>query len=577
VPLALHDDGSLSLGAPLQIGDQVQFAYTYPAMAEELLIRSIHRLHEQPVETLFIYHCSARNALAMGHSEQEFAPLQAFHDSHGVFCGGEAYGTGQKRLLHHSLTFLALSESPRTANMERPAEHPNHSRSLAPIFNLIEAAQQDLQQQNRNLEALVQEKTDQLEHLYLHDVLTRLPNRSALLRDDRYQPLLHLVVFRVANFSSYNECYGYSAGDYLLRQLSNYLNLRLDSGDMQLYRIGINEFAIAANGACPQVEMVERMETLLDAIQQRPFDLPQRGHRSQVVLSLVAGMASRHSDNDNISQLLIRASEMRRQAEKERIRFRIANNQGSLPSRKEQNLLWLQRVQKALRDDRIVPFIQPIYDTEFGDIASYECLVRLMGEDGKIYTPSDFLELIRSTQLYPQVAVRMLDRCAAAFAHHHLEFSVNLTVGEIHSPAIRQHIAELVSRHNLQQRLMIELLESEAISDYQVLAKDIAELRRIGCRIAIDDFGSGYSNIMAVMQIKPDIIKIDGSLIKDIHNDAAAAAMVATIIRGAKALGAITVAEYVHCEKIKLMLVKMGVDRMQGFYLPEPDFIDCWI
>mgnify|MGYP000876472920 FL=1 len=119
-------------------------------------------------------------------------------------------------------------------------------------------------------------------------------------------------------------------------------------------------------------------------------------------------------------------------------------------------------------------------------------------------------------------------------------------------------------------RIIFEILESDYISDYSVLEVFIIKYRSQGIKIAIDDFGTGYSNFAHILKIRPNYIKIDGSLIKNINSDKNSYEMVKSIIDFSKALNIKTIAEFVHSQEVFDLLIELGVEEFQGFYLAEP-------
>ena len=132
-------------------------------------------------------------------------------------------------------------------------------------------------------------------------------------------------------------------------------------------------------------------------------------------------------------------------------------------------------------------------------------------------------------------------------------------------------ITQLLEKHEgIGKRIIFEILESEAIERYEGTLEFIAHVRRYGCRIAIDDFGSGYSNFARILNLAVDIIKIDGSLIRHLDNDSKAVTIVQTIVNFTRAASIETVAEFVHNEAVAQIVRSLGIDAAQGFYFYEP-------
>ncbi len=148
--------------------------------------------------------------------------------------------------------------------------------------------------------------------------------------------------------------------------------------------------------------------------------------------------------------------------------------------------------------------------------------------------------------------------------------TVNLSIQDIVNKDIVKMIVDELQKNSIANLITFEILESESITDYEKVISFISIVKKLGCKIAIDDFGSGYSNFSYLLRLKPDYIKIDGSLVKNIHTDENAYLITKTINDFAHSLGMKTIAEFVHCEEVFNLLKEIDVDEYQGFYFYEP-------
>ena len=156
------------------------------------------------------------------------------------------------------------------------------------------------------------------------------------------------------------------------------------------------------------------------------------------------------------------------------------------------------------------------------------------------------------------------------FVHREEKISINFLPNDFLNQSIMDTFMTLVSKFDSPQKIIVEITEQESIEDFERFAKIVKKLRKIGVLIAIDDFGSGYANYAHILRIKPDYLKIDGSLIKNILTDKESKVLVNSIIHFARDLNIKTVAEYVENEEIFEMLKKYGVDEFQGYYFGRP-------
>ncbi len=237
----------------------------------------------------------------------------------------------------------------------------------------------------------------------------------------------------------------------------------------------------------------------------------------------------------------------------------------------KKNLNTINMVKKALSQDKIISYFQPLVNTKTGIIEKYESLVRLEKDDGKILSPFFFLDISKNGKYYHQITETVLSKSFEALKHTTKEISINLSTLDIEDVDLRNKIITLITMNSdIAPRIVFELLEDEEVNDFSVVKDFISLVKMFGVKIAIDDFGAGHSNFERLLDFQPDILKLDGSLIKDIHTNQYSRDIVETIKAFADKQGIKTVAEYVHCKEVLDVIKEIGIDYLQGFYLGEP-------
>src|SRR5690606_19357952 len=221
-------------------------------------------------------------------------------------------------------------------------------------------------------------------------------------------------------------------------------------------------------------------------------------------------------------------------------------------------------------EGRMVPFFQPILNLATNRIDKYECLVRMLDEQGNPISPMAFLPVARRIRLYRLITRSMIDQCLARFADSELHFSLNLACDDLLDEELNEYLLSRLQAPSLARRVIFEILESEGIENYQQVRRFIDRAKHLGCRIAIDDFGTGYSNFEHLLRLDVDLIKIDGSLIKRLDRDPTARALTEGIVRFARELGLQTVAEFVHSEALLQRGRELGIDFAQGSHIGMP-------
>jgi len=405
------------------------------------------------------------------------------------------------------------------------------------------------------------------------DELTDLPNRARLLLDFAREPGGSLLLINLDGFKEINALFGHTCGDYVLRVLADWLRGFIDNnrqqGAVRLYRLTADEFAILGPDSS-----VERMQVYLQALNDYLQRRSLIWQEQEITIGVTLGAAIHPPEQltASVSQdsMITWARFALKQARLKQKNYVIYDIEQRIEDAYEHNLLWARRVKEALEDDRILPFFQPIYDNRSGRITKFECLVRMRGESGDIASPGQFLDVARKLRLDRQLTRIMLEKSMATFADTPYEFSINLSYADLLDQDLSHFIIQKLDESGLGKRIIFEILESDGIENYQEVRRFIDEVKRRGCRIAIDDFGTGYSNFEHLLRLNVDLIKIDGSLIRNLDSDPTAFSVTQGIVNFARSLNMETVAEFVHSHAVQEKVRYLGVDFSQGAYFSMP-------
>jgi len=399
----------------------------------------------------------------------------------------------------------------------------------------------------------------QLFSRYFTDHLTNLPNVYQL-RKDLQDEENGLVLIKIDNFLTINNFYGFVIGDLVIEEISKYLKETIS--DSKVYRLSGAEFAFTMSDRLDFYDLKLYLDKLYEEI--RCFYVEYQNSKIYIDFTM-ASTAS--SDNTSIFSKVSMALDY---AKKIGVPFWIYEDRMNFENDYERNLELSEVVRAGVNNSKIVPYFQAIIDNKTGKIAKHECLARLIDENGNVLSPVLFIPIAKKIKVYNQITMQMIDKSFAAFEDNDLEFNINLSIEDIMSSEIFHFILNKLRNSEASTRVTFELLESESIEDFNKVEKFINEVKRYGAKIAIDDFGSGYSNFSYLIKIKAHYIKIDGSLISEIDVDKSALVVVETIVNFAKKLGMKTVAEYVHSSVIMDKVIELGIDYSQGFYIDKP-------
>jgi len=229
-------------------------------------------------------------------------------------------------------------------------------------------------------------------------------------------------------------------------------------------------------------------------------------------------------------------------------------------------------VKYAIENEKILLYYQPIFNNKTLEIEKYEVLFRIEDENGNIVSPGDILSVIKETKYYRYLTEKIITKALETLEKYKdVRFSINISYEDIADDYIKNRvILNKCSNKNLKNRLVFEILESESIKDFKNVREFVENIRKCDIKFAIDDFGSGYSNFLYLAELKPDYLKIDGSLIRDIHKKEELRKIVETINCFAHSQGIKTIAEFVHSDEVFNIVKEIGIDYSQGFYLGKP-------
>ena len=390
--------------------------------------------------------------------------------------------------------------------------------------------------------------------------LAASPNRRALRRDLKKMGSVSLALININDFKIINDTYGGDTGNLLLKRFANIIQHQLTIGEYQHYHLGGDEFAVIH----PDTSESQFLQTM-SGLQQRLENEVYCFHDATVELEVDIAIGIYHGQH----HLLERADLALREAKRLNKNLVVYTDDPEYANRDSKNLALLRKIRYALSHDQILAYYQPITDAS-GEIIKYEALVR-MRDDDKILTPYFFLDMARKTRYYTQITHVMLENGFALLDQHPtVAISVNILADDILDEETAEFILERLASGGYNERITFEIVESQSIHDRPEVAQFLKQIKTFGALIAIDDFGSGYSNFSYLTELKPDYLKIDGSLIKDLPTNPDAQKVVRTIVLFAQQMQIKTIAEFVHSEEVLGIAKQFEIDAFQGFHIAKP-------
>jgi diguanylate cyclase (GGDEF)-like protein len=421
----------------------------------------------------------------------------------------------------------------------------------------------------------IQDYYEKLQELSDRDYLTGLYNRRKfeefltyeVKRSVRHRHKFTILMIDLDNFKYINDTYGHASGDLVLKEVTQIFSSNLRNADI-LARIGGDEFAVILpetpyeNGHA----VVEKLRTSLEST---PISLMF----DQVSLTASFGIAEYPEQGENIESLLT-GSDLAMYKAKRAGKNTIARADQSdqeIASEIQKKGEFLRR---AIDEDRVEPFVQPIYDVKSGEIYGYEVLARI--RDGQRYMAAgQFIEVAESLGFASKIDQIILTKGLRAREERELwdkRFFFNLSTkslfGGEYVDVIKRHYQK--NPKGNENGVTIEILEREAIHNVNGLMDIIEEMRQIGISFALDDFGSGFSSFVYLKYFDTDFVKIDGEFVKNIAVNEKDRIFVKHINQISQEFGKKTIAEYVEDAETLDILKEIGVDFAQGFHYGRP-------
>ncbi|MDP1784988.1 MAG: EAL domain-containing protein [Sulfuricurvum sp.] len=428
---------------------------------------------------------------------------------------------------------------------------------IAPFFNEFGNVTEYISV-SHNVTELVKSRED-LQHAANTDALTQLGNRFCLINDitDAKDPSLAFI--DVDRFSEINDFYGQNVGDQVIIKLSQLL-VTMTEGKVQLYRLGSDIFALLADQMDRQT-FLALLHQISTEIRSKPLVIFLKPIPLETTIGITFEPAKKLISTCDMALTI---------GKKQKVPFVVYTEELSLEKEYADNICWALKIKEALEENRILTHYQPIVNNQTGKIEKYESLVRLIDEDGKLVSPFFFLNIAKKSKQYHEITKRVIQSSFERFANTTVSFSINLTIEDVLSEDFKLYFHQMLQKYDVKGRVVIELVESEGIENFDQVVNFILDAKESGCEIAIDDFGTGYSNFEYLLRLQPDFIKIDGSMIRYINTDVNTIEVVKTIVDFAKRTGIKTIAEYVCDEAVYNTVKGLGIDYSQGYYFGEP-------
>ena len=430
----------------------------------------------------------------------------------------------------------------------------------------------------------IREQARKIAYQASHDFLTGIINRSKfeellhqLLEKNKYQPQHHVLFFMdLDRFKIINDICGHFAGDQLLKQVAQLLKEKMRASDT-LARLGGDEFGVLLEN-CPLEKAGEIAEKLCQAINDSPFIW----NNNLFNIGISIGIIGIDNEKDNADYLLSAADEACYLAkEKGGGRFHIFSDDEQEFSKRLGDTQWVTKISKSFEENKFHLYCQPIIplgeDNPSGD--HYEILLRMEGDANNFIYPAFFMPAAQRYNLMPTIDRWVISNFFSFYKKYYLNIAsknlftcnINLSGPSLNDDSFLEYLEDQLKEYQIPAQLIcFEITETVAIANFTRAIQFVQRLKGLGCRFALDDFGSGFSSFGYLKHLPVDYLKIDGAFVKNMVNNSFDLAMVRSINEMGHLMGLKTIAEFVETENIYKLLKILGVDYAQGYWVANP-------
>lgn len=535
-------------------GERFYLGYFDPKKIVDQMNTVYQELSQAPVEVLFAYDCLARMWMLHDCAEWEIGQFRTTNIS-GALLGGEISNiNGQNRYANSTFVVAGISEDPNARILLKGKALHNVSALQHENVQMINYL---LTMGNKQLNKQLDEQQNKMKKAMFYHEVFGLANQSKYLYDREKKNLDKIAVFSLKNERMLKLFMGRGALQNKLKKLYKAAGEKMTGKGFYPYSYGEYSLLIAAEDSVEDEKFKKMMKDVFEKLNGNSCN--------EFVLSYECALVLHEEEPVQKAEAMLQYGIKYKQP------FVIY---GEMPEKVlgiKDEMHMLQILKDALAQDRIIPYFQGIYDNRQGCINMYEALIRILDDQGNMYYPNQFLSIAKEADLYETLSVVMVKKVMEMFLNKNVTVTINLNVRDIYDRDMIKMIFKYLKEEKHPENFVFELVESEEVKDYSYIKQFADSIHEYGARIAIDDFGSGFSNLMHIIRIDADIIKIDGDIIKGVCTDEKCREFLEMINDWCHHKNKEIVAEFVENKDIQKAVRDIGVTHSQGYYYAKPE------
>jgi diguanylate cyclase (GGDEF)-like protein len=459
----------------------------------------------------------------------------------------------------------------------KPIDLFDFSEVLMKIIEKIKLENQ-VREYEQSLEDKIYEQKLIIEKQYTTDSLTLLPNFNALnqsLQQTLPDGETHILILAsIDSFQLYTELYGLEIGNQIIEDYATLLKEYIKIKHYSLFRLSQDKFVLYKSAPLTSIDEYEQdIEKLFSFVSQSKIYI--KSLNKYLKLTITLGISFSKEDTLNRADLALAKAQANGR------NFIAYSNMLNRNDEIKNNLYWVEEIEKAIEENRVIPFFQPLYN-EQNKIVKYEALIRIKQiKKGKVHivSPEDFLTLSKKTKQYLQLNSIMIQK-AIKLSHRYDEtIVIKLTYDDIINDSLNRLILDNLSfgnsildklELNILNTCILKYFDSHSSIDIVKLQNYIQNLKNIGVKIVIDNFGMNYGDFKHIFELKPDYIRINGKFIDEIENNEEIKHYMQSIMEFAKNIKIQTIITHIETKELYEKALKHNFDLYQGIYLQAP-------
>lgn len=537
----------------LKDGSHVSLGYFHPQKIYDQVKELINNIGSAPVETIFAYDCQSRVNFLHNCASWEIGNFYTTDISGALLSGEISHVKGENVYANYTFVTAALSERPDARVVLRERELKNMSElqeDNAQMLNYL------LVNANRHLNEELQVQQLKIQDAMFYNLALGVDNQLKYLYDREKENFDKAAAFQLNNERMLRLFAGITKTYAVLKEAYEQIQTRYLVRGIYLYSYEDMSFLVVANTDIARTEFMDIVGQIADFMSGIMCEevslvctIAVAFGREDVMARLETAM--RHARTHKLQ--MVQFDEIRDMAEKEREEVRM-----------------FHIIKEALQYNRVTPYFQEIHNNKGDGKKMYESLMRIFDRNGKIYFPNQFLPVAKEYDLYESLSELMVETVINMFRDKDIRVTINLNVQDIYDRKMLCMIFQNMQTVAHPENFVFEIVESEEIMDYAYIREFADRIHEYGGKVAIDDFGSGFSNLLHVLQIEADYIKIDGEIIRTITEDSHCLEFIRLINGWCVNNNQEVIAEFVENKQIQDIMTDIGVGHSQGYFFSKP-------